>query len=131
MAGLSLMLLALCLDGQIPIIKKLWTSSFAMLTSGFAMLILSLLMIVVDQFGWKRWAMPIRVFGTNAIVAYVGAWIIAIVLDVTGIGWKITHWLSTLISDPYLMSATYAFGFLCLIWLLLLPFYLKRWFIKV
>ena len=131
MLGIVLMIAGVGLDPQVPIIKKLWTSSFALLTSGFAMFVLSLLMVVMDQIGWRAWAFPLRVFGTNAILAYVAAWVLAVLFDVAGISGRVTHWLSSVIHDPYAMSATYAFGFLVLIWLLLLPFYLKRWFIKV
>lgn len=131
MIGLMLLVLGFGLDSQIPIIKKMWTSSFVLVTVGFASLLLSLLMLIMDKLGYTKWAFPIRVFGTNAILAYVAAWLLSVFTDVTGIGGAITTWMHGVITDPYLMSITYAIGFLVVIWLFLLPFYLKKIFIKV
>lgn len=131
LAGLILVLCALALDAQIPIIKNLWTSSFAMLTSGLALLLLSALMLVMDRLGYVKWAMPIRVFGTNAILAYVFAWLFSVFLSVTGLAGMIIAWLNSVISDPYLMSFLFAFGVLVVCWLVVLPFYLKKIFLKI
>jgi len=130
-AGLVLVLIALALDSQIPVIKKLWTSTFALLTSGIAFILLSFLMLIMDRLGFVKWAMPIRVFGTNAILAYVFAWLFSVFLDITGLGGKATAWLSTVIADPYAMSFAFAFGVLIICWLFVLPFYLKKIFLKI
>jgi len=129
--GIVLMVLALALDGQIPIIKKLWTPSFALLTSGFAMTLLSVLMLIMDRLGFKTWAMPIRVLGTNAILAYVFAWLLSIALEVTGLGALATNFLHARIQDPYLMSFVFALMVLGIVWLVVLPFYLKKIFLKI
>ena len=131
LAGLTLVIAALAMDGQIPIIKKLWTSSFALLTSGLAMLILSGLMLIMDRLGHTKWAMPIRVFGTNAILAYVFAWLLSVCLDVTGLAGSVIRWMHSVIADPYLMSFLYAFGVLIICWLFVLPFYLRKIFLKI
>jgi predicted acyltransferase len=131
LAGLILVLCALALDAQIPIIKNLWTSSFAMLTSGLALLLLSVLMLIMDRLGYVKWAMPIRVFGTNAILAYVFAWLFSVFLSVTGLAGMIIAWMQSVISDPYLMSFLFAFGVLVVCWLVVLPFYLKKIFLKI
>jgi len=131
LAGLMLVLTALAMDGQVPIIKKLWTSSFALITSGLAMLILSALMLVMDRLGHTKWAMPIRVFGTNAILAYVFAWLFSVFLDVSGLAGITTGWMHGVIADPYAMSFLFALGVLVICWLFVLPFYLKRIFLKI
>ena len=129
--GLMLVLAALAMDSQIPIIKKLWTSSFALITSGLAMLILSALMLVMDRLGYTKWAMPIRVFGTNAILAYVFAWLFSVFLDVSGLAGIVTRWMHSVIADPYAMSFLFALGVLVICWLFVLPFYLKKIFLKI
>ncbi len=129
--GLLLVLAALALDGQIPIIKKLWTSSFALITSGLALLILSALMLIMDRLGHTKWAMPIRVFGTNAILAYVFAWLFSVFLGVSGLEGAITRWMHGVMADPYLVSFLYAFGVLVICWLFVLPFYLRKIFLKI
>jgi predicted acyltransferase len=63
-----------------PINKKLWTSSYVLLTAGLAMLALAACHWVLDVRGWKgKWITPALVFGTNAIVAYTISEFIAIV----------------------------------------------------
>ncbi|HWU50076.1 MAG TPA: hypothetical protein VN042_09385 [Asticcacaulis sp.] len=129
--GLILTVLGLALDPVFPIIKKMWTPSFALLTSGIAFLMLSGLMLIMDRLGHKKWAMPIRVFGTNAILAYVFAWLLSVALDVTGVYRATTAWLLGVIGDPYAMSLAFAVLVLIVCWLFVLPFYLKRIFFKV
>jgi predicted acyltransferase len=72
-AGIALTVLGLALHPYFPINKQLWTSTFVLFTAGAALLLLALCFLVIDGFGWKTWAMPFFVFGTNAIAAYVGS----------------------------------------------------------
>lgn len=64
-------------SGWVPINKALWTSSFVLVSAGFALLLLGLLYWLVEIQGWKRWAWPAVVFGTNAIAAYILAALLA------------------------------------------------------
>lgn len=54
-----------------PVIKKIWTSSFALITSGWAFITFAFLIWLIDQkkvtWGIKPWI----VFGSNAIAIYV------------------------------------------------------------
>ncbi|EGF89220.1 hypothetical protein ABI_45670 [Asticcacaulis biprosthecium C19] len=129
--GVLLMLLALVLDSYVPIIKKLWTPSFVLLSCGFAFTVLAVLMVVMDRLGFKRWAVPIKLFGTNAILVYVFAWLLSIALGMTGGTGAATTWILAQVGDPYLMSFLYAFGALVICGLFLVPFYIKRWFLKI
>jgi predicted acyltransferase len=65
-----------------PINKKLWTSSFVLLTTGLALLFLALFYWLVDikqhQEGWTK---PILVFGKNAIAAYCFAEALSSVIE--------------------------------------------------
>ena len=54
-----------------PIIKKLWTSTFVLASSGVCLLLLALFYWIIDVKGLARWAFPLRVIGMNALVAYV------------------------------------------------------------
>ncbi len=63
-----------------PINKKLWTSSYVLLTAGLAMLALATCYWLLDVRGWKGvWTTPAIVFGTNAIAAYVISELLAII----------------------------------------------------
>lgn len=54
----------------IPVVKRIWTPSMVLLSSGMSVLLLALFYYIIDMRGWKRWAFPLRVMGLNAIAAY-------------------------------------------------------------
>ncbi|WP_186755909.1 acyltransferase family protein [Echinicola salinicaeni] len=54
-----------------PIVKKLWTSSFVLASSGVCYLLLALFYWIMDIKGKVKWAFPLKVIGMNAITAYV------------------------------------------------------------
>jgi len=69
--GAGLLVLALAVSPICPIIKNLWTPSFALVTAGIGTLCFSLFHQLIDVWGFSRWAFPFRVIGTNAIAAYL------------------------------------------------------------
>lgn len=54
-----------------PIIKILWTSSYVLVAGGWSLLLLALFYLVIDVWGWNRWAQIWTVIGANAITIYV------------------------------------------------------------
>jgi predicted acyltransferase len=56
---------------QFPIIKKLWTSSFVLLTAGWSLVLLSLFYLVIDVWRLRFWARPFVWIGMNAIALYL------------------------------------------------------------
>ncbi len=72
-AGGVLIIAGLCMDLYFPINKKLWSSSFVVFTAGWAMAILAACYYVMDVKMWRRWSLPLLVFGTNAILLYWAA----------------------------------------------------------
>ena len=59
-----------------PINKPLWTSSYVLYTAGIAMAVRSMIYLIADVLKFQKWAIPIMVFGTNALFAYflAGIW---------------------------------------------------------
>lgn len=55
-----------------PVNKALWTSSFVLVAGGLSLLLLALFYWVIDVRGFRRWAFPFAVIGTNAITIYLG-----------------------------------------------------------
>jgi predicted acyltransferase len=53
-----------------PVNKALWTSSYVLLTAGMALELLAVCYWLVDVKGYRRWALPFVVFGTNALSLY-------------------------------------------------------------
>ena len=56
--------------GVCPMVKRIWTPTFAIYSAGWAALMLSGFMAAVEVHGWKRWAFPFIVAGLNPITLY-------------------------------------------------------------
>jgi len=54
-----------------PIIKHLWTSSFVLYAGGISLVLLAVFYLVIDVWGWRRWAFGFVVIGMNAIAVYM------------------------------------------------------------
>ncbi|HKE97265.1 MAG TPA: DUF5009 domain-containing protein, partial [Povalibacter sp.] len=67
LTGAGMMLLAVLLDPHFPISKKLWTSTFALLSSGFSLALLGFLTRLLERSRDPRWIFPLEVFGANAL----------------------------------------------------------------
>jgi predicted acyltransferase len=61
---------ALHLLGVCPLVKRIWTPSWAIFSAGWAALFLALLYWIVDVRGWRRWGFPFLVVGMNSIAMY-------------------------------------------------------------
>lgn len=59
-----------------PVIKKIWTSSYTLLTGGLGMISLALFYWLIDIKGFKKWAFPFIVIGLNSIFIYLAVNII-------------------------------------------------------
>jgi predicted acyltransferase len=64
-----------------PINKKLWTSSFVLLTGGLAMVVLAACLTIFDIRGWRRLGRPFEVVGINAIFVFVCSGLLSIALS--------------------------------------------------
>ena len=54
----------------VPIIKRIWTSSFALVSGGCVLLILLLFYCFVEVLGFRRIVFPLVVLGMNSIFIY-------------------------------------------------------------
>jgi len=54
-----------------PINKNLWTSSFVIYTGGWSLILLALFYLIIDVWGWKKWAFFFIVIGMNSITIYM------------------------------------------------------------
>lgn len=62
---------ALHVLGINPLVKRIWTPSWAIFSAGWATLFLATLYYVIDMRGHRRWAFPFLVVGMNSIAMYV------------------------------------------------------------
>ena len=59
------------LSPVVPVIMKVWTTSYGLVATGWACLFFSLFYWVTDLRGWRSWAFPFTVIGVNALAAYL------------------------------------------------------------
>jgi len=71
--GFVFIFLALCWNMSFPIAKKLWTSSFVLLTVGIDLVLISALIYVVEMKAWNpgKWTSFFETFGKNPLAIYI------------------------------------------------------------
>jgi predicted acyltransferase len=71
--GFLFIFLALCWNMCFPIAKKLWTSSFVLLTVGIDLVLISALVYVVEMRSWNpwKWTSFFTTFGKNPLAIYI------------------------------------------------------------
>jgi predicted acyltransferase len=69
-AGIIGLVLGEILKGWLPINKNLWTSTYSIFMAGMALIFLAMSYWFIDIKGFKSWAKPFIVFGSNAILVY-------------------------------------------------------------
>jgi predicted acyltransferase len=114
-AGVACLLAGLLLDPFVPIVKKLWTPSFALVSGGFTLLSLLVLMRLVPSGDEApAWTRPVLAFGTNATLAFVGITLIDTVMQLqlwlgAGSGHDLlAAWLARAIPEARVASAAYS-----------------------
>jgi predicted acyltransferase len=124
-----------------PINKKLWTSSYALLTTGLAMLALAACYWLFDVKQHRgRWTIIPVVFGTNCIFAYALSEFVAIVSvsikfmeDGTLVSVKdaFNEYTFDYIPNPQWASVAYSLFFLACCWFATWLLYRRKIFLKI
>ncbi|MBN8626689.1 MAG: hypothetical protein J0M17_14465 [Planctomycetes bacterium] len=70
-AGCLAVGLALHYAGVCPIVKRIWTPSWALASGGIVIWMLAAFYVVFDHWGWRRLSLPLAVVGVNSIVVYL------------------------------------------------------------
>ena len=108
-----------------PVIKKIWTSSMVLVSSGYCFLLMALFYYIIDYKGWKKYSGWLKVYGMNSIVAYM----LASCINFSCIGQSLFHGLEQYLGAyyPVLISITNA----CIIYGILWFMYQRKIFLKV
>ena len=69
-AGVALGLL-LHFSGICPIVKRIWTPSWTLFSGGICFFFLAAFSWLIECKGYRKWAFPLVVIGTNSIAAYL------------------------------------------------------------
>jgi predicted acyltransferase len=108
-----------------PIIHHIWTSSLVLFAGGWSYLLLALFYLVIDVWGYKKWAFPFVVIGLNAIVVYVATHLFKFELIGNVFVGGLAKWLGPWNEFVQQLAA------LIVVWLILYWMYSKKTFIKV
>jgi predicted acyltransferase len=120
-----------------PINKKIWTSSYVLLSGGLAVQVLAGCLLKFDLWGWRRLARPLEVVGVNAIFVFVASGLTATLLNNWNAGGLSAHeWLyenlfTSWIADPKLASLGFAVAFMACWWLVCWVMWRLGWAIRV
>ncbi len=57
--------------GGCPLVKRIWTPSWTLFSTGLTLLMLSGFYGIIDVLGWKAWSFPLIVAGMNSMVLYM------------------------------------------------------------
>ena len=134
--GFVMYLLGEMWSWTMPLNKNLWSSSFTLWTAGMATMGLAACILVVDILGYTKWTKLGRVYGANAITAYVLAGMLTIVFY-NDIFWGNSLnglWMDGLQSiglPAKFASFTYALLYMLIIYIPAYWMYKKKIFIKV
>lgn len=103
-AGVVLLAAGYCWGLYFPVIKKIWTSSFLLITSGWAFLFFGLLFWMIEIKKWTLGTRPWIIFGSNAIAIYVLADVFETFFILTGIRDNTVLWMQN--TGIYLKTAS-------------------------
>jgi len=129
--GAALIGIALVLHyaGICPIVKRVWTPNWTLFSGGICFLFLVAFSWIIDVKGFRRWAFPLVVVGTNSIAAYLIAhlWENFIVSSLhIHLGYKPFQILGTGL-EPLLLGITV----MLIYWLILFWMYKRKIFLKI
>jgi predicted acyltransferase len=140
LAGTVLIFLGFFLDYGCPIIKKIWSPTFVLVTCGLGASLLALLIWTIDVKGYKNWCRFFEVFGVNALAMFVIAAFDWILLDNIRFMYKgevislpkyvYGELLQPLLGD-YLGSLAYTVLFISLVWVIGYVLYRKKIYIRI
>jgi len=82
LAGVACLAFGFAVDGNIwpfvdwhwsiaPVVKRIWTPSWAVYSTGWTLLTLSLFLWIIDLHDYRHWAFPFIVVGMNSVAMYV------------------------------------------------------------
>ncbi len=123
--GLVSIVLGLAWHMWFPVIKHIWTSSFVLYSGGLCYLLLAAFYLVIDVWGFKKWAFGFVVIGSNAIAVYMATHL-----------FNFNNWGDIFLQPLYQYMGAWddfvrALAGFVIIWLILSWMYRKKSFIKI
>jgi predicted acyltransferase len=137
LTGCLFIFIAICWDAAFPINKKLWTSSFVMITTGIDLVVISFLIYALEINNWNKgnWARFFTIVGKNPLPIYVLSEVLLIILSwivISGKGLP-ERWTSLFqaIAPGKVGSLLFAISFMLVCWLVGYVLDKKKIYIRV
>jgi predicted acyltransferase len=93
-AGALAIALALAWNTALPVNKCLWTSSYALITTGIDLVVLGLLYWAIEQRCWRAWTPFFEIFGRNTLFIYILSELGESILEMVHVGkLDLSSWL--------------------------------------
>lgn len=124
-AGVALIAAGLALSPVEPIVKRLWTSTMTLYSGGWCFLLMALFYWWVDCLGHSRGLNWLKIYGMNAITAYI----LGEVISFRSVVASVSYGLEPLMGYYYPVWLT--FGNYLILFLILFYMYRKNIFLKV
>ncbi|MGD2180131.1 acyltransferase family protein [Lusitaniella coriacea] len=140
LGGLSSLMLGHLWGIWFPVNKQLWTSSYVLVATGWSLLLLAACYELIEVRKIRRWGLPFKVMGLNAIFLFVASGLLVRLLYVAKVGEgeeapSLYTWIYQTLFAPWAGdlngSLLFAIANLLLWWLVLYAFYRKGWFLKI
>lgn len=110
---------------DMPVIKRIWTSSMVLVSSGYSFLLMAMFHWLVDHKGYTRHISWLKVYGMNSIVAYM----LVCCVNFSSVSNSLLYGLEQYVGKFY--PVIIAISNSVIIYLLLLAMYKKKIFLKV
>ena len=110
---------------QMPVIKKIWTSSMVLVSSGYCYLLMGLFYYIIDYKKWNKGIGWLKYYGMNSILAYT----ITCVINFSSIGVSLLHGIEQYVGVYY--PAFITLSNVIIVFFILKLFYNRGIFLKV
>ena len=110
---------------QLPVIKKIWTSSMVLVSSGYSFLLMALFYWVIDYRGHNKHVGWLKVYGMNSIVAYM----LSMCVNFDSVSESIFFGLEQYVGDFY--PVVIALSNVAIVYSILWVMYKQKLFLKV
>ncbi|MFB9109758.1 acyltransferase family protein [Flavobacterium gyeonganense] len=126
-SAIVLIIIGLLWDFDFPINKHLWTSSFVCFVGGFSILFFLFFYILIDVFGFKKWAFPLILIGSNSILIYMASEGLVNFKHTADYVFGGLIKFGPIVWQPVFVTISVTFVQLILLYFL----YKKKWFLKI
>lgn len=119
--GGLLVLVALCWHSVFPINKKLWSSSFVLVTCGIDLILIAALVYIIEVLAWDKWTRFFTVFGKNPLFIYLVSEVLLTIIDTIFPKLHFNKWINMtfyqVVAPGPVGSLLFALSFMLVCWL--------------